>query len=72
MVGALLTPSRERNMDIRRMNFTKAAVLASIVVGTEGLSRVNNLLSRWSGTPFAVQQIPAAPPEAPATRRVMT
>jgi hypothetical protein len=54
-IGALLTPSRERNMDLPRSDFAKPAVLGSIAVETGDFSRVNNLFEPLVGLTAAAQ-----------------
>jgi hypothetical protein len=48
-------------MDIRRMDLTKAAVLGPIVVGTDGLARVNDLFEPLVGHPIRIPAHPRCP-----------
>jgi len=56
-IGALLTPSRERNMDLPRRDFTKTAVLGPITVGTGGLPLVSNFFEPLVGLTAAAQPV---------------
>jgi hypothetical protein len=56
-IGALLTPSRERNMDLPRRDFTKTAVLGPITVGAGGLPPASNFFEPLAGLTAAAQPV---------------
>jgi hypothetical protein len=56
-IGALLTPSRERNMDLPRRDLTKTAVLGPITAGTGALPPVGNFFEPLAGLTAAAKPV---------------